>query len=142
MNKDRKSSTQMLFETPNAQDLLKLPCLDLDQINFLSATAGDSACEFFRDVIDAYKAECKACIEEFSTACSLQALNRIERSAHAIAGSSANLGLVRLAKLCKNIENACLSGVFNSFDASLKELNHELECAFHALEDYFLKLGK
>lgn len=122
-----------------AKDLFgleKMPCLDTEQIELLSAAAGDSAAEFYDEIIETFKSECDPRLDALVDACAAKNLNDIKRHIHFIAGSSANIGLGRLSKLCRNIEKQCDDGVFTEYDACTTVVKQEMQTAIdqiHAL---------
>lgn len=78
----------------------ELAILDDEQVAMLQS-AGEG---FLEDLVDEYSGEVDQRIERISESCRKGDLEALRIDIHYIAGSSANIGLLRLAELCRNIE--------------------------------------
>lgn len=81
------------------------PVLDSGQLKMLLGVAGEDGSELLRDLLEAFVIENISNLEGLKQAVTSCDLNMVARRAHAIAGSSANLGGVRLSKISSNMEN-------------------------------------
>ena len=76
------------------------PILDAEQVAMLRE-AGEGLLE---DLIATFDEECEPRLDDVTQACGAQDAVALRESIHFIAGSAANIGLLRLAELCRNIE--------------------------------------
>lgn len=87
-----------------------LPALDEAQIDLLLEAAADIGSEFFDDLIDTFKEEAEPRITALKEREGPPEPAIIRRDAHFIAGSASNIGLFRLAHICRRIEQLCDAG--------------------------------
>lgn len=76
------------------------PILDGEQIEMLQAAGED----LLDELIDTFTTECEPRLGMLDMACQAKDTEEIRSHTHFIAGSAANIGLLRLATLCRNIE--------------------------------------
>lgn len=82
--------------------------LDSEQIDMLIETGGEEAAELLQELVDLYESECSVKMAELQVAVSTGDFHVLGRCAHAIAGSSANIGALEMWRFSKEIEaKAC-----------------------------------
>ncbi|NES96957.1 MAG: response regulator [Desertifilum sp. SIO1I2] len=80
------------------------PTLDTQILYTLSRVVGDNAQEVMLEVIDSYLEETPRLLASLKTALSQQDFSTVLRVSHTLKSSSATIGAVTLARLCKEIE--------------------------------------
>jgi HPt (histidine-containing phosphotransfer) domain-containing protein len=85
------------------------PVLDLNVIDELRASTGDDEA-FLHELVEAYVAEVADHIAGITAAAAAGDAAAIVRPAHTLKSSSATFGAMRLAALCRRIEEAGRSG--------------------------------
>jgi HPt (histidine-containing phosphotransfer) domain-containing protein len=105
---DYAQTLHCIFEVPEG-----LPLLDPEQIALLKS-AGEGLLE---ELIDTFEAECAPRLQQLQTECAAAALPDIRTSVHFLAGSAANIGLLRFAELCRAIENQIIEERLSAFEA-------------------------
>ena len=83
-----------------------LPLIDDDQIEMLVEAGEDAAAELIQELLDLFKSESTPHLQTLKDALAELDFTTASKVAHALAGSSANLGGLRLAKVAKAIEHA------------------------------------
>lgn len=87
-------------------EINRLPLIDNDQIEMLVEAGEDAAAELIQELLDLFTAESGPHLEALKVAVLTSDFDVASRVGHALAGSSANLGGLRLATLSKAIEHA------------------------------------
>ena len=80
------------------------PVLDQRQVDLLRETAEECGPGLLQELLDLYMTDNSARVDQIRPAISENRLEEAAGLAHSVAGSSANLGANRLAKLCSLIE--------------------------------------
>lgn len=62
--------------------------------------------------------------------------DQIRRTAHSFKGSCSNLGALRLASLCSNLERRALNQDFETLPADLTEIHHEFSLVRQLMLDF------
>jgi HPt (histidine-containing phosphotransfer) domain-containing protein len=83
----------------------QIPLLDQDVLAELRASTGDDD-EFVRDLIDTYVAEADGHFAGLEQAIASGDVAAVVRPAHTLKSSSASVGAMRLAAICRAIEEA------------------------------------
>lgn len=102
--------------------LSQIPLLDEAQISMLKETAPEDAAELFTELKDLFEEEGEPLLERLGRAIHQQDVTGIERSAHALAGSSSNIGYLKLSKLVRELEHSDLSRPVEVLQTELDEL--------------------
>lgn len=79
--------------------------IDNEQFEMLVATGEDEAAEMLAELLELYTGEAEPKFVELYQAAGEVDRHKCNRIGHALAGASANLGLLRLSKLCRAYEN-------------------------------------
>lgn len=89
----------------NEQDHLSL--LDKEQLQMLVDAGGSESYDLFNEILELYIEESAAKIEEIKAHRDSGDYDMMGRAAHALSGSSANIGGLRVWKISKEMENLC-----------------------------------
>lgn len=89
-----------------APDTPDTPALDHTVLNILLDSLGDAAEFVLPDLVEAYVQDTPTYVERLELASAEGDLDQVRRQAHAMKSSSATLGAVRLAEVCKQLEHA------------------------------------
>lgn len=87
-----------------------LPITDQEQIAMLVEAGDDGAADLIEELLDLFKEEAAPQLQAINNAIASRSFSDASRPAHALAGSSANLGGLRLSKLAKAMELAANAG--------------------------------
>ena len=100
------------------------PLLDNMQIEMLVGSMEDGDLDLLKELKELYCQETAAQLQRLQDALRTEDEGGQKKLAHAIAGSSANLGFLRLSKLMRHIENDAVES------AELVKLSAELESVY------------
>jgi HPt (histidine-containing phosphotransfer) domain-containing protein len=84
--------------------------LDSEQIKMLLEAGADDSLDLFNELIGLYEEESQDKLEEIRRFNSAGEYDALGRAAHALAGSSANIGGREIWVKAKEVENLCKSG--------------------------------
>ncbi|RCJ15888.1 histidine kinase [Nostoc sp. ATCC 43529] len=101
---------------------------------------GDSAA--FAELIECYLTEAPKLVQNISTAIATQDAQTLWKTAHQLKSSSASVGAMTLAQLCKQLEAQGRSNQFQSSLEEISQLNQEYEQVKTALEKELAKEGQ
>ncbi|MFP4281191.1 MAG: Hpt domain-containing protein [Opitutales bacterium] len=116
-------------------EIRKLPITDDEQLSMLIEAGEDGAADLIEELLDLFRTEAGPQVEAMRTAITHGAGEEAARPAHAISGSSANLGGLRLSKLAKAMELAAGDGrtaELTMLSAEMQDLYNETIKAFEA----------
>lgn len=122
------------------ESLSEVSLLDSSQIDMLKETAADDASELFRELKDLFDEETGPIMQELEQVVKEPNPHRIERLAHSLAGSSSNLGLLRLSQQARTLENSDLTRPHDELAAEVEQLKTLYEESCQALEDLIREL--
>lgn len=105
------------------------PVLDANQVAMLRE-AGE---ELIADLLETFEAECAPRLDRIAECCAARDLAGLRENIHFVAGSGANLGLMRFAELCRCIELQIKEGRFRAFDLTPQYVSNEYA---HGLADF------
>lgn len=80
------------------------PLLDAEQMEILRESGGDMADEMIRELVELFQSEAEPRLAEVAQLADAMDREKFSRHMHALAGSSANLGGLRLSRLCRTLE--------------------------------------
>ncbi|RZA04401.1 MAG: Hpt domain-containing protein [Moraxellaceae bacterium] len=95
--------------------------LDYDALNSLKDVMEDD----FGFLIETFIQDSNARLMKFSELISTNEADQIRRTAHSFKGSCSNLGALRLASLCSNLERKALNQEFDTLPADLTDIQEE-----------------
>jgi len=107
------------MEAPAAEAQSALPLLDDSQLDQLRGNGAEDA---LREIIEMYLADTAEQLANLQTASNESDIEAIQRIAHQLKGSSANLGARRLADALARLEDAANSGELSNADNLLGEI--------------------
>lgn len=96
--------------------------LDPEQIQMLLEAGADDSLDLFNELISLYEEESQEKLEEISATHRDGDFDKLGRAAHALAGSSANIGGREVWQQAKEIENLCKSGKGSEAGPLLQQL--------------------
>jgi HPt (histidine-containing phosphotransfer) domain-containing protein len=114
------------------------PLLDPEQIKMLLESGADESVELFKEILGLFEEESEKKFDEMRLAASSGDFEAFGRSAHAMAGSSANIGGRAVWLKAKDMENLCKAGngdeAFSMLQV-LEDLYRETIVQMHAFVD-------
>ena len=100
-----------------------MSALEKKTLQELKGLMGDA----YQSIFDAFNNSAQKCVEDLQQAINNKDIHKIERSSHTLKGSSANVGAMRLSKLCDLIvskaRNSDNDGYNDYFDKVMDEYN-------------------
>ncbi|OKH23544.1 hypothetical protein NIES593_09995 [Hydrococcus rivularis NIES-593] len=130
LEKDRANRQESQPQTHQAEDLI----LDAKVLDSIREMVGAQADEFIAHLIEEYLKTAPQYLEQIRDAIASSNLEQLRQSSHALGSSSATLGAVRFAKLCKQFENLARSGTLSNTTALSLELETQYQQTIEALE--------
>lgn len=86
------------------------PLLDQEQLQMLKEAGLSEDTDLFREILELYEEESSVKLKELTQFSVSGDFDSLGKSAHALAGSSANIGGREVWRLSKTIEDLCKSG--------------------------------
>jgi len=114
--------------------------LNMEVIDELLALSEDGDPELLVDLIQMYLADSPAKLDAIMRGIAARDWEQVERAAHALKGSSGNLGAVQVQDDCDCIQNACRLAETGAVPARAQELAAHLQAADVALRDVMARL--
>ncbi len=114
---------------------MSVPIIDPDQFNMLVETGEDAAVELLEDLLALFREEAEPRFNSLKSAADQGNTEQIGKVAHALAGSSGNLGGLRLCHMSRALENEVESIPSNEIPlrvAEIESLYSETITAFQA----------
>jgi HPt (histidine-containing phosphotransfer) domain-containing protein len=90
----------------NMESILREPLVDQEQMDMLIETGEGAAAELLEELLGLFVGEADPQLAELTTVIAEENRERVGRLAHALAGSSANLGALRLSQIARKIERS------------------------------------
>lgn len=118
----------------DSAELREMPILDQAQVELLQSASGDGGASLFRELLDLFVSENRPHLEKLSAAIAAGTREGILLHAHAIAGSAANLGGLRLSGLCRSVEATIKSDRDGDFAAAFEVIRVEFETLVREIE--------
>ncbi|MCC6174583.1 MAG: Hpt domain-containing protein [Chloroflexi bacterium] len=117
----------------NAQPVDLAPVLDRQALAMLRDPDFGGDPEFLADLIDVFFADTPPRLEALSAAVATASPTELARAAHALKGSTGNLGIRRMQELCAEIERLGRHGSTDGAASKVARLRREYETASAAL---------
>jgi HPt (histidine-containing phosphotransfer) domain-containing protein len=111
--------------------------LDAEVLNDLRALGGEDEPGLLTELIDIFLADAPKRLQEISTGLGANDLKTVERAAHTLKSSSANIGAIGLSKLCKEMEEIARERKLESMPSLLTRSTRamsEVESALRAIQ--------
>jgi HPt (histidine-containing phosphotransfer) domain-containing protein len=89
---------------------LSSPLLDSEQVQMLISSGGDEAVDLISEILELFREESEANLSALEYRRKEGDLSEMGRAAHALAGSSANIGAARLWQSAKSLEQSAKEG--------------------------------
>ena len=120
---------------------LSSPLLDSEQVQMLISSGGDEAVDLISEILELFREESEANLSALESARKAGDLSELGRAAHALAGSSANIGAGRLWQAAKSLEHSAKEGSLPSAEAieDLQSLYQETITAFNGIRSQLEK---
>lgn len=131
-----------MMDTPTMQlrPDSNLEILDSAQLEVLAMLDEDNPAEMMGDLLNTYEQSAQATAQPLRDACANQDAEALRKSVHYLAGSSANMGMLRFSKLCRSIESAIDVGHFRAFAECPEILLAEQAKALEAFKAHMAQL--
>ena len=126
--------SQMVQDSVEHQNVEGMEVLDRKVIDGLWAMAGEEGNFMIAEIIGQYLADALPRLQDIREAIVAEDAEALRNSAHALRSSSANLGVVGLSELCKQLENLGRSGITDKAMEQLPALEAEYVRVKAALE--------
>ena len=115
--------------------------LDPGQLTMIAEAGGDDPGAIFHELLELFISESQQRLAEVKAHRDEAEYELMGRSAHALAGSSANIGGIELWRLGKSIENLCKEGKGDDAGGMVGDLESLYEDTVSALTSYGQQLG-
>lgn len=109
------------------------PVTDVEQVELLTMAAEEAGQEFWDDLIRTFETEVAPRFSEIRDTAQTKDAQGLRRIAHFVAGSAANMGLLRLSTLCRNIEREIDDQRFKAWEDVMPQVQREYEAALEAI---------
>ena len=113
--------------------------LDYQVLNSLRSLAGAKAKTFLAKIISQYLEDIPQKLQEIQQAINNNDAQAFRQAAHSLRSSSANLGAITIAELCKQLENLARSGTTQGASATMEQLAQEYPQVKLALEQELIQ---
>jgi HPt (histidine-containing phosphotransfer) domain-containing protein len=110
--------------------------LDPEQLQMLIEAGAAESVELFREILDLFEEESRRKLEELAVSHESGDFETMGRSAHALAGSSANIGGREVWQQAKKIEDLCKEGNGQAASRLLPQLQVTYDRTIEALRAY------
>lgn len=110
------------------------PVLDPAALQALRALGGDEDPSLFVEVIELYLDDARAHVSNLRAALANGDLRLLERAAHTLKSSSANVGALNFSELCREIEQAARAERLQSTPSLVERAEREFQAVCEALE--------
>lgn len=101
------------------------PALDADVIQALLELADDDDPDFFSDLIDQFMDDTRTLLDTMRAAIAADDATTMERRAHTLKASSANVGALGMSELCLVLQEMGRAGRTDGADQYFAQLTHE-----------------
>jgi two-component system sensor histidine kinase/response regulator len=101
------------------------PVLDLEVVESLKALDEDGGCGLFLELIDLFVHDAAAQLSTLQAALAAGDIKTVERTAHTLKSSSANIGASRLSGLCFELEKLGRAGKLDGVQSLVARTGEE-----------------
>jgi len=106
--------------------------IDFNNLNMLKDILGDE----LKDVLTIYMDNSPDNVLKLKDAIATNTLSTVQLEAHALKGSSANVGALKLSSICAELEQKAKNSDTESQAGLLSQIERENRAVIHALNDY------
>ena len=123
--------------TPSGVDTIDItpPVLDTARIDSLRALGAATGRDVVGDLVRGYMKDAKTRVVDLALRFTQADLHALEHVAHALKGSSGNLGAAKVSACCQRVESAAAAGVLPPAEA-IRDVERALDDVFLALKPY------
>lgn len=114
--------------------------LDHEQLQMLIEAGASESVELFREILGLFEEESVHKLDELTNCQEARDFENMGRAAHALAGSSANIGGREVWQQAKEVENLCKRGNGEEASRLIPELKATYNLTIRALKDYSASL--
>jgi HPt (histidine-containing phosphotransfer) domain-containing protein len=111
-----------------------IPVLDLKVIESLKELGGEEDPTLFVDLVDLFVCDASKNIEALAAALASGDSQALQRAAHAMKSSSANVGALRMSKLCFEMEKLGRSGTCQGAETLVRATREQFSQVSSALQ--------
>lgn len=115
---------------------VEAPLLDKDQLQMLIDASADDSLDLFLEILELFEQESVLKLEELRSLRDAGSYDLMGRAAHALAGSSANVGGLEVWKIAKKIENLCKDSRGEEASDCINELEVSYSRTLTALREF------
>lgn len=109
------------------------PLVDENVLDEFIKFMGDEGADLARDLIDMYLKNSPKMLDSIHADLRTNNVDQLKTHIHTLKGSSAQLGVVGVASLCRSIEDVILEGRFSELD----DLISQLDETYSKVTDYY-----
>ncbi|MDP0498901.1 MAG: Hpt domain-containing protein [Verrucomicrobiota bacterium JB022] len=114
--------------------ILAEPVVDREQFDMLVETGEDAAAELIQELLDLFREESGPRLDALQASLGQNDTVAIGKHAHSLAGASANLGALRLSKLCRKLETETNAGNLAALPEIARHIRAEYDRAVQQFE--------
>ncbi len=117
------------LEIPNS-----MSTVDEEQVSMLASVEEESGDSLLKELVETFIRDNECRFEMIAESCQKKDLQSLRQHTHFICGSTANLGIARVAQLCRQVEKAIIDGRFDAFDSFPLQLKEEYQVGMEDLK--------
>lgn len=118
----------------------QIPVLDDEHLSVLTMLSEEDPKSFIQDLYQTYKENWNKVLHDLKTSCETKNQDDLRKAVHLLNGSSANIGLKRLCKLCRSIETSIHENTFHEFETCTQVIENEYKNSTQQLEAYIASI--
>ena len=108
--------------------------LNDEQLEMLTAVEEDGDLSLLQELVTLFIDENEPRLPEVRQSCEARNSEELRRKIHFFAGSTANLGIQRVSRLCQQVEAALIENNFDAFDELPDALEREYKTGIAAIK--------
>lgn len=112
-----------------------LSLIDEEQVEMLASVEEEAGDSLLKELIETFVSDNEPRFDQLTESCAKRDLAALRQHTHFMCGSTANLGILRVSQLCRQVEKAILDGQFDAFDAFPAQLVAEYRTGMAALKE-------
>lgn len=126
----------MTTRDPSAHEDL----LNKEHLEMLASLSEDEPKTFISELLATFNNDWETHMETIENACLAKDSTLLSNPIHKLNGSSSNLGLHRLHKICLNIEEQIHAGTFSDFQTCSQQIKEAYKASTEALSEFLKTL--
>ncbi len=128
------------IQNENVSILSKSSSINRETIEELLKLTEQAGVSFFVTLVESFKQDGRNYIKNMKTALEEKNINNLKAVSHSLAGTSGNMGALKVYDVCKKIENISILKSFDGVDTLLSGLDNEFHSSVSELETEVKKL--